>query len=400
MELASDHDVIVVGAGILGLASAYYILRNSPSSKVLVIERLGGVGRGSTAKSAAAFRDMFTSPPNRRLAEGAIAFYEEVEERKARIGFRRIGYLWLMTADQLRGNREALEYLSSVGVVYETMDPNELKRHLPGFEMEDVSKGILGSRCGILNQNQLCQYYEQEIQRLGGKLLLNEEVDTLAASSGHDVIGVKVGGKDILGDHVVVATGAWLGEMKGIDGLKGLVAPRKRQLFSIRTRSDEHKRLLNAKGFNSHSLLPFTILPEGVYMRPAANSFIIGYSDEDRATGIEEDAKAEPAFFEEMIRPQLVRYFPSFRDRRPDHSWAGYYAYHLPDKTPFITSIGGVIVVGGTSGSGVMKADSIGRAVAGSISGKKEVELGDGRFFRIADIGLDGREVPIEEFVI
>jgi hypothetical protein len=56
--------------------------------------------------------------------------------------------------------------------------------------------------------------------------------------------------------------------------------------------------------------------------------------------------------------------------------------------------------VGGSSGSGVMKADSLGRIVAGCFSGQEFVELGHGEQFRAADLSLQQRDVPPEEFVI
>jgi hypothetical protein len=47
-----------------------------------------------------------------------------------------------------------------------------------------------------------------------------------------------------------------------------------------------------------------------------------------------------------------------------------------------------------------MKADSLGRIVAGLYGGLNVVELGHGGLFRIADLSLRQRSVPPEEFVI
>jgi len=47
-----------------------------------------------------------------------------------------------------------------------------------------------------------------------------------------------------------------------------------------------------------------------------------------------------------------------------------------------------------------MKADSLGRIVAGHFQGLEVVELGHGGHFRVADLGLTQRAVPAEEFVI
>jgi hypothetical protein len=47
-----------------------------------------------------------------------------------------------------------------------------------------------------------------------------------------------------------------------------------------------------------------------------------------------------------------------------------------------------------------MKADSLGRIVAGRLKGLEVVELGHGEHFRVADLSLEQRAVPPEEFVI
>ena len=109
---------------------------------------------------------------------------------------------------------------------------------------------------------------------------------------------------------------------------------------------------------------------------------------------------AQGDFFENRIRPQVKPYFPVFQGVVPTHAWAGHYDEHLPDRTPFVERLAGAIVVGGTSGSGVMKADSLGRIVAGLYGGLDVVELGHGGYFRIADLSLRQRAAPPEEFVI
>ncbi len=49
-----EYDALVVGAGILGLSTAGYLKLRNPRLQVLVADKLGAAGRGSTAKSAAA----------------------------------------------------------------------------------------------------------------------------------------------------------------------------------------------------------------------------------------------------------------------------------------------------------------------------------------------------------
>lgn len=96
----------------------------------------------------------------------------------------------------------------------------------------------------------------------------------------------------------------------------------------------------------------------------------------------------------------LVKYFPCFKDLRPVNMWAGQYEVNSLDLTPVVEGHQGLIYVGASSGSGIMKSDALGRIVEATYAGRSEAELFGGRRFRVADIGVDGRRVVKETFVI
>lgn len=399
LQMTEGHQAIIVGAGILGLASAYHLLRNHPGFDLLVVERLAGPGLGDTAKSAAAFRDMFSSPVNRHLSQAAIAFYEHLEKSHS-IGLKKIGYLWLATAAQMAKWGRPLEDLAQAGVKFQTLETRDLTARLPELRPLDLSRGILGLNCGILDPARLTRFYEQEVLRLGGRIRYRSEITGFTRDAEARINGIRVGIEEILGDAVIIAAGAWTGLTLGLAGLEVPLVPRKRQLFSIPAPEGPLARLLATPGFNDHNLLPFTILPGEAYLRPAPASFILGFANPDQAPGLEEPPRAEDDFYQNRIRPQVAQYFPVFQGLAPTRSWAGHYDEHLPDRTPFVERLAGGLVVGGSSGSGVMKADSLGRIVAARFAGRDYVELGDGGQFRVADLGLQHRAVPREEFVI
>jgi glycine/D-amino acid oxidase-like deaminating enzyme len=398
--MTQGHQAIIVGAGILGLASAYHILQSQAGLDLLVVERLAGAGQGDTARSAAAFRDLFSSPVNRRLSQGAIAFYEDLEKESHPIGLKKIGYLWLASAGQMARWEKALADMAKAGVKFKTIKRQELMASLPGLRLLDVSRGIFGQNCGILDPARLTKFYEQEVLKRGGRLRYRSEVTGFSRDRRGRINGIRLGAEEIYGETVIVATGAWMGLTLALTGLGVPMVPRKRQLFSIPAQEGSLSRLLATPGFNDHNLLPFTILPDGAYLRPAAASFILGYANPDQAPGLEEPAMAQEDFYENRIRPQVEAYFPVFQGLAPTYAWAGHYDEHRPDRTPFVERLAGTLIVGGSSGSGVMKADSLGRIVAGRFKGLDVVELGDGGQFRVADLSLASRAVPPEEFVI
>jgi sarcosine oxidase subunit beta len=399
-DMATIPKVIIVGAGIVGLASAYHLLQNRGGLDLLVVEKMAGPGLGDTAKSAAAFRDMFSSPVNRDLSRGSIAFYEKLEQASGGISLKKIGYLWLVTDKQEKEWREVLAAMAQAGVKFKTLDPGDLAARLPELQIQDISQGILGLNCGILEPLKLTHFYEQEVLRLGGRVHYRAQVTGFSRDTQGHIAGIRLGEEEILAEAVTIAAGAWTGQILGRDGLDVPIVPKKRQLFSLPAKSEALVRLLHNASLSPHHLLPLTILPEEAYLRPGRGSFILGYANPDQAPGLEEPAKAQRDFFETRIRPQVERYFPAFQGLVPTHAWAGHYDDHLADSTPFVEWLAGALVVAGSSGSGVMKADSLGRIVAGRLQGLDFVELGHGGRFRVADLGITKRAVPPEQFVI
>jgi glycine/D-amino acid oxidase-like deaminating enzyme len=401
--MAHSPQVIIIGAGILGLASAYHILKGHGGLDLLVVERLAGPGRGDTARSAAAFRDMFSSPVNRHLSQGSLAFYEGIHhlpKGSTPIGLKKIGYLWLATGEQMEKWRKPLATLAQAGIRLQTLEVQDLTARLPDLRTLDVSQGIFGLDCGILDPSGLAGFYEHEVLRMGGRLQYLSEVTGFSRDHQGRINGIRIGEEAISAGTVIAATGAWTGRTLAPAGLEVPMVPRKRQLFSVSAKEGALSRLLETPGFNRYKMLPFTILPGGAYLRPAAASFILGYANKDQPPGLEEPAVAQRDFYETRIRPQVAPYFPAFQGLAPSYAWAGHYDEHPPDSTPFVERLAGVIVVGGSSGSGVMKADSLGRIVAGLFGGLDVVELGHGGHFRVADLGLQPRAAPPEEFVI
>jgi glycine/D-amino acid oxidase-like deaminating enzyme len=103
------YDVLVIGAGIIGLSSAYHIKEAHPELSVLIIDRAPAAGQGDTAKSNAALRDTFTSTVNRMLARSSIEFYKHVQsELGFNLNLDLVGYLWLLSKNQVR-EYEAVE---------------------------------------------------------------------------------------------------------------------------------------------------------------------------------------------------------------------------------------------------------------------------------------------------
>jgi glycine/D-amino acid oxidase-like deaminating enzyme len=140
----------------------------------------------------------------------------------------------------------------------------------------------------------------------------------------------------------------------------------------------------------------------GIFLKAevAEGSIWLGSSDKlGRKFEFEEDPQPEDDYYINDIYHVLVNYFPCFKDLRPMNKWAGQYAINSYDECPMVYSIPGMIYVGAASGSGIMKADSLGRIVEALYRGEEEAELFGGRRLQVSDLGFEERRVEKEEFV-
>ena len=93
-----ECDTLIIGAGIMGLSTAYHMKKRAPSKKILVIDKYAGPGQGNSAKSEGGFRNIFTSETNYLLADTSIDFFFHMEnELGYNLKMESIGYLWLFS---------------------------------------------------------------------------------------------------------------------------------------------------------------------------------------------------------------------------------------------------------------------------------------------------------------
>jgi FAD-dependent oxidoreductase domain-containing protein 1 len=423
-------DILVVGGGILGFSSAYHLKSRHPEKNVLVIEKKGAAGQGNTAKSEGAFRNVFGSETNFLLANSTIDWFDHVQNSLHHdLGLKYLGYLWLFSEDQHGKLSSELGRMSKRGVELRAMSSSELRRSIPdlvtdqsGDEdrelmgLESIDVGLFAPKCGSVDASSVCKFYEQEFRRLGGAVKYNTEASRLIVKpeielgipgepfvwQDKEVVGVDTNTGSILADTTIVATGAWSESLLENAGLEPFMRPKKRQLFVFK--DPKLSNLFNISGLSEEKALPLTILPKsGVYLKAdvGEGSIWLGCADDlGRRFELEEDPQAEEDYYTNNVYHVLVKYFPCFTDLRPANMWAGQYEINSVDLTPVVIPEPGMIYVGASSGSGIMKSDSLGRIVAAAYSSEENAELFGGRRFRVSDIGFGRRRVDKETFVI
>jgi glycine/D-amino acid oxidase-like deaminating enzyme len=430
-RLVTEYDAVIVGAGVIGLSTAYHIKRLNPRSRVLVIDKFNAAGQGSTAKSMSAFRCLFSSPINYVLSDSSVDFYNHVQkELGVDLKLFFVGYLWLLSKDDFVELVPILKELAAKSLKYGEYEAEELARRLGlvtrlrGDEeaelmgLKDVYKGVFIPKAGIIDADCVVKFYEEEFMRLGGEIRYGVKVEDLIVEACQPlgivgepffwqesrVSGVKTNSGIIKAKKTILAAGAWIPQLLDNVGIECFIKPKKRQVFAVEAKNPLLRQLLFTQGFNSVGCIPFTILPKPrVLIRPFPTEgvFWLSYADDfPRAFKLEEDPQPEKNFYQYGIYQVLVKYFPQFRDCRPYSSFAGLYEINTLDGHPVIFEEKDLIVVGGASGSGIMKADAIGRIAAALYNGEEYAFLYGGRKFKVSDLSIKKRCVESEKLQI
>ncbi|MGA9388262.1 MAG: FAD-binding oxidoreductase [Candidatus Bathyarchaeia archaeon] len=427
----AECDALIVGAGIVGLSTAYHLKSKNPQLDVLVVDKLGAAGQGSTAKSAAAFRCLFASRTNFALADSSVEFYRHVQdELKFDLKLRWAGYLWFFDQEGYGKMLPFLRDLSSRGFKYVEYDEGELARKLDMktnlsndeearmMGLGNVYKGILIPKAGLIDVDSLVKFYESEFLKLGGKIQYNTQVNEIVVEPPRPfgmpgepyfwqdtmITGAKTNKGLIKAKKTIIAAGAWTTQLLDPLGIECFIKAKKRQIFSIKAKTDPLRKLLFSKEFTNAGCLPFTILPKpSAYIRPAPeeDALWLAYADEfPRAFKIEDNPEPEENYYTFGLYQVFVKYFPQFVDCQPFSAFAGLYEINTIDGQPLIFEENGLMVVGGASGSGILKADAIGRIATALFNGEQYALLYEDRKFKVSDMGLKNRNVEPEKLVI
>ncbi len=420
----SSSDVCVIGSGIVGLASAYHLKKENRDLDISIVDKAGTFAQGNTGRSAAGFRDMFSSRTNHLLSSTSIAAYRDIQENQGfDLGMKFLGYLFMVgengKADELR---KLVKNIPGAGLIdrsdipegFVNLDPDPETSEL--LNLKPISFGVFGKNCGIIEPDLICKFYYEKLLDMGASFSFGTEVEKINLEPvkkleypGEPFLwqGKKMGdlqtdkGK-ISADRYIIAADTWTNSLLDPLGIDSHVRPKKRQIFQIS--GPEVEKLLVTDAFNEYGIMPFTILPaHGIYLRPAPKekSIWVGVSDDiGRDFSLVDEPEAEDDFYEGNVFPVIEQYFPTLAKARVTSRWAGYYSYNTIDENPYVFPVLNSVIVTGTTGSGILKGDALGRITAAASMNIPEVELFGGARFFVSDLGIRDRKVDKEFFVL
>ncbi|MFB7506486.1 NAD(P)/FAD-dependent oxidoreductase [Streptomyces broussonetiae] len=392
----SGADAVVVGAGVIGAAVALELARTG--RRVVVVDKSGGVGHGSTSASSAIIRFNYSTWDGVATAWESQHCWARWAEHLGTVRgpalatFRRTGAVLLDAPGS--GTSEVIPLFERAGVPYERWDAATLRSRIPGidagrygpprFLLDDAffagPEGELGALftpdAGFVDDARLAaQNLADAAARIGARFLFRRAA--VGVLRGEDrVTGVRLAdGTAITAPVVVNAAGPWSGGLNRTAGVGAEftvgVRPLRQEVHQVPAPVRQRDGTASGPGGTGTTSGPIVAdVDLGTYLRPSGGHFLIGSTlpacdprewldDPDEC-----NPHPTPARFETQVT-RAARRFPLLGVPNRPTGIAGVYDA-ADDWSPIYdrTDLAGFYVAMGTSGNQFKNAPLAGRFLA------------------------------------
>ena len=223
-DIRSRYDVVIIGAGVHGLAIAYYLAKRGITN-VAVLDK-GYIGGGNSGRNTAILRANYRTVEGVNFYKESLKLYEDLtQELNFNLLFAPIGHLTLAHTDtSLSGLRLRAEVNKQLGLESYLVDREELKDLEPKLDLSDKPRyPIMGALYhppgGIIRHDAVVWGYAKEADKMGVEIHPKTEVKNinLQRDGSYEIITNK---KNIRCNTVVNATAGWCSDVAKMVDLK------------------------------------------------------------------------------------------------------------------------------------------------------------------------------------
>src|ERR1700722_8744048 len=218
------YDVIVIGGGGHGLATAYYLAKEHGISNVAVLEK-GPIGLGNTGRNTTIVRSNYLLPENHNFYEWSLKLWEGLEQDlnyNAMVSQRGVINLFHSDATRnaavRRGNAMRLD-----GIDADLLDQRQVNAFCPLIDVDNgrfpVMGGLLQRRGGTARHDAVAWGFARAADRRGVDIIQHCEVTGIDVEGGR-VVGVRTSRGPIRADRIGIAVAgntSRLTQMAGFD---------------------------------------------------------------------------------------------------------------------------------------------------------------------------------------
>ncbi len=343
------YDVLIIGGGITGLSTAYYLgkfgIRN-----IAIIEK-SYIGSGSTGRCGTGIRQQFTTKEHIILMRESVKLWEEWEHSlPSPVHFRQDGYLWLLRSeDELEQYKGYVRMQNSYGVQSRVIPPLEIKEIIPEINLEGIYGASWCPTDGNADPQDVLIALERAVEGMGAVVKTHETAKDIKVERG--II------KSVLTDKETYEVGTV------VNGA-GSFAKSLAKAVGVDLPVDNFRHQIAVSEPLEMFLSPMVVKGE-LYFTQTYRGRIIGGTD---TGGGPTDSLTSSVSFIEKYAKELITTIPILASVKMMRQWAGSYVVS-PDRHPILgpTAVPNFVVATGYSGHGFMLGPIIGKLLAGYI---------------------------------
>lgn len=332
-----NYDVIIIGGGGHGLATAYYLAKNHGITNVAVIER-GWIGSGNIGRNTTIVRSNYMLNEEIPLREWSMKLWENLsQELNFNMMFSQRGVLDIFHTDGQRD--EAVRRGNAMimnGVDAKLLSKDEVMERMPIIDPDNgkfpIMGGLLQQRAGTARHDAIVWGYARAADQLGVDIIQNCEVTAINRDPQGAVTGVETTQGTINSHKVGVAVAGHSSKLMEMAGIRLPVESHKLQAFV----SESMKPIIDTVATFGIGYLYISQSDKGGLVFGGMLDGYNSYAQRGNMPIIEDVTEAIMLFMPSLGRARLLRH------------WAGVVDMTM-DGSPFIckTDINGLYLNGG-----------------------------------------------------
>ena len=213
-DLKPSYDVVIIGAGVHGLATAYYLGKMFGVRKIALLEK-SYLGAGASGRNTAILRSNYRTPQGVAFYDASLKLYEKMSSELGwNVLFSQCGHMTLGHTDTaVSGLRVRAETNQLMGVNSRIIGPDEIQKLVPGIDCSDrprypIMAALYHPPGGIIRHDAVVWGYARACDRMGIEIHPYTEATGIQVENGRANKVVTNRG-DIAAGAVVNATAGW-----------------------------------------------------------------------------------------------------------------------------------------------------------------------------------------------